>query len=488
MQEISRNLYRADQVRELDRIAIEQFGIPGFELMNRAGCVAFERLRLRWPDARRIAVLCGTGNNGGDGFVLARCVREAGMDVVVYQVGDAGRLSGDALQAKQLAEQLGITPEAWHRQALDAFDVLVDGLLGTGLRGEVSKQWAAAIEAINRSDVSVLALDIPSGLAADTGSPLGVAVRAQLTVTFIGRKQGLYTGEGPACCGEVLFESLDVPVQVYQTVPPAALLLVERQKLPPRSRSAHKGKFGHVLVVGGDYGMSGAARLAGEAALRAGAGLVSIATRRTHSALLNLSRPELMCHGTEQADELYPLLERATVVVTGPGLGQRRWGREMLKAVLGSQLPLVMDADALNLLATQPHMRNDWILTPHPGEAARLLQMSPADVQADRFGAVQALQNHFGGVCVLKGAGTLVYSQGVVPKVCSAGNPGMASGGMGDVLSGVIGSLLAQKIPLVEAAEQGVLIHALAADRAAVAGERGLLAHDLMPHLRKLVN
>ncbi len=488
MQEIPLNLYRADQVQKLDRIAIEQFHIPGFELMNRAGYAAFDALRSRWPDARRIAVLCGTGNNGGDGFVLARCACEAGMDVSAYQAGSADRLSADALHAKQLAEQLGVVSEPWHRQKLDSFDVVVDALLGTGLKGEVKERWAVAIEAINGSGKPVLALDIPSGLDADTGSPLGVAVRAQVTVTFIGLKQGLFTGEGPGYCGEVRLERLELPESAYLSVRPAAVLVTDRRKFKPRCRNAHKGDFGHVLIVGGDYGMSGAARLAGEAALRVGAGLVSIATRRSHSGVLNLPRPELMCHGVEEADELHPLLERATVVVIGPGLGKRRWGETMLKAVLGSGLPLVVDADALNLLASTPHARNDWVLTPHPGEAARLLQTTSAKIQADRFTSIKTLQKQFGGVCVLKGAGTLILAQDGCPKLCGAGNPGMACGGMGDVLSGVIGSLLAQKFTLPDAAREGVLIHALAADRAAVAGERGLLPSDLMPHLRKLVN
>ncbi len=489
MQDICLNLYRAEQVRELDRLAIEQSGISGFELMNRAGYAAFEALRNRWPDARRIAVLCGTGNNGGDGFVVARCAREAGMDVTVYQSGSSDRLSPDALHAKQFAGQLGVISTPWQRQDLSVFDVVVDALLGTGLKGEVKEPWAAAIEAINASGVPVLALDIPSGLEADTGSSQGTAVQATTTITFIGLKQGLFTGEGPKFCGKILFEQLGIPKQVYQTISPAARLLTDRKKLPPRRCNAHKGDFGHVLVIGGDYGMSGAVRLAGEAALRTGAGLVSIATRRTHASLLNLSRPELMCHGVEQADELSPLLKQATVTVVGPGLGQRRWGESMLKTVLGSGLPLVMDADALNLLAKQPHARNNWILTPHPGEAARLLGMTTTEIQKNRFAAILALQDRFGGVNILKGAGTLILTRNdTIPEVCSAGNPGMASGGMGDVLSGVIGSLLAQKLAPPDAAQQGVIIHALAADSAVMEGERGLLASDLMPHLRKLVN
>ncbi len=486
--QISRNLYRADQVRELDRIAIEQFAIPGFELMSRAGCAAFRALRARWPEIRRIAVLCGTGNNGGDGFVLARKALEEGLDVTVYQVGDPARVTGDALRARELAERTGVGPRPWQGNLPDGGELLVDALLGTGLSGTVREPWAQVVEAINSSGLPVVALDIPSGLDADSGAPLGSAVRARLTVSFIALKQGLFSGEGPELCGEVRLEGLDVPSQVYRKIEPSARLLEGETALPPRRRTAHKGDFGHLLVVGGERGMSGAVRLAGEAALRCGAGLVSIATRRSHATLLNLSRPELMCHGVEQPAELRPLLERATAVVIGPGLGRQRWGERLLEEVLDSRLPLVVDADALNLLAGTPQRRDGWILTPHPGEAGRMLGSSAAQIQADRFTALRELQRRFGGVVVLKGAGTLILAPDSIPDLCSAGNPGMASGGMGDVLSGVIGALLVQRTALAEAARHGVLLHARAADRAACGGERGLLAADLMPHLRRLVN
>ncbi len=482
-------LYRAEQMRELDRIAIETFGIPGIHLMDRAGCAAFEKMRTCWPDARRVAVLCGTGNNGGDGYVLARRAREAGLQVSLYQVGDESRIRGDAKLARELMERLGVAPEPWRGQSLSDFDLLVDGLLGTGLQGEsVSEPWAGAIAALNGSGVPILALDIPSGLSADTGSPLGVAIRARVTMTFIGYKQGLFTGEGPDHCGEVFLDRLGVPREVYEQVPSAAHLLTDREPFPPRRRTAHKGDFGHLLIVGGDGGMSGAVRLAGEAALRVGAGLVSIATCPAHAASLNLSRPELMCHGIENPRMLSPLLDRADVVVIGPGLGRERWGRSLLERVLTSELPLVVDADGLNLLAEAPSRCGEWVLTPHPGEAARLLGKSTEWIQRDRFTAARWIQERFDGVCVLKGAGTLILGPEGAPAVCAAGNPGMASGGMGDVLSGIIGALMAQGMSPLEAARQGVLVHAMAADRASAEGERGLLAGDLMPHLRKLVN
>lgn len=260
-----------------------------------------------------------------------------------------------------------------------------------------------------------------------------------------------------------------------------------RAWLPPRARASHKGDYGHVLVVGGDHGMVGAVRLAGEAAARTGSGLVSIATRAAHAAVSAAVRPELMCHGVECARDLRVLLQRASVVAIGPGLGQSAWAHDMLAAVLQMRLPRVVDADALNLLAQESMQCDHWVLTPHPGEAARLLDMTTKQVQADRLQAAQALQQRYGGVCVLKGAGTLVCTSESI-SICEVGNPGMASGGMGDVLTGIIAGLLAQGLSLVDAACAGVYIHAKAGDRAAQEGERGLLASDVMPHLRKLVN
>jgi ADP-dependent NAD(P)H-hydrate dehydratase / NAD(P)H-hydrate epimerase len=270
---------------------------------------------------------------------------------------------------------------------------------------------------------------------------------------------------------------------------PKTLSLKTLQKLlPPRARDAHKGLFGHVLIIGGDYGMAGAVRLAGEAALRAGAGLVSVTTRPEHIGVVSSARPELMCHGVTRADGLEKILTRATVLVIGPGLGQSDWSKNLLAAALSSPQPKVIDADGLNLLARQPHKNDNWILTPHVGEAGRLLNCTTASIGKDRIHAVKTLQNKFGGVCILKGAGSLIADKNSL-SICKAGNPGMASGGMGDVLSGIIGGLLAQGLSLQQATELGVCLHAHAGDLAAKKnGERGLLASDLILYLRKLVN
>ncbi|QQS54328.1 MAG: NAD(P)H-hydrate dehydratase [Candidatus Competibacteraceae bacterium] len=493
MRELPVELYRAAQVRELDRIAIAERGIPGYTLMGRAGEAAFQLLGQRWPKARRIVVVCGGGNNGGDGYVVARLARQAGIDARVLTVADPATLRGDAQTAWRDARAAEIVIVPFNTAELHDVDLIVDAILGTGLERAVSGLWREAIEAMNANPADILALDIPSGLHADTGAILGAAVHATATLTFIGLKQGLFTGQGPACCGDIGFADLAVPPDIYPALHPACWRYGGEDLpalLPRRSRSAHKGHFGHVLVVGGELGMAGAARMAAEAAARCGAGLTSIATRAAHAGLQAAARPELMFHGVETPAELVPLLDRATVVAIGPGLGRAVWGRTLLHAVLASDKPLVVDADALNLLAAEPVFRDHWVLTPHPGEAARLLKMTPAEVEADRFTAVEELALRFGGVTVLKGAGSLIASKadGLV-ALCAAGNPGMASGGMGDVLTGVIAALLAQGLSPFAAARAGVYLHGRAGDLAARAGgERGLLATDLLPCLRQLVN
>ncbi len=371
-------------------------------------------------------------------------------------------------------------------------DVIVDALLGTGLSGEVSGHYRQAIESINASGMAVLAVDIPSGLNADTGVVMGTAIKAQQTISFIAMKLGLYTGEAPDYVGELHFADLAVPDDIYQHFQATAKTTCYaglESFLAPRSRILHKGRAGHVLVIGGNHGYSGAVRMAGEAALRAGAGLVSIATRADHAGLINIERPELMVHGVESAQQLRPLMDKADILAIGPGLAQDDWARSLFAAALERDIPMVLDADALNLLAQNPQRRDNWILTPHPGEAARLLGQTINEVKADRFAAVEMIQQQYGGSVVLKGAGSLIYSGQLPFLICTDGNPGMASGGMGDVLTGIVASLWGQGLAQVMSAQLGVCLHGAAADMAVVAdGERGLLASDLMPWIRRLVN
>ncbi|NNF97404.1 MAG: NAD(P)H-hydrate epimerase, partial [Halobacteria archaeon] len=401
----------AEQCRELDRLAIEEFGISGNILMERAGEAAFNVLRDTWPNARRIAVLCGVGNNGGDGYVIARLAQEQGLNLTVLQVGETGRLQGDALAALQRLQGVDVSPTNYVEQDLADYDVIVDALLGTGLSGEVRSPFMLAINAINQCNTPLLAVDNTSGLDANTGIPCGLAVKADCTITFIGMKQGLLTGEAADYCGRIVFDDLKLPAAVYERVEPAAHRMAYPELitlLPPRKRATHKGDYGHVLIVGGNFGMTGAARLAGEAALRTGAGLVSIATRKEHAAVINCGRPELMCHGTENGEALKTLSARASVIAIGPGLGQDDWAQEMLAMAVARNLPLVVDADALNLLAQIDLQRQQWVLTPHPGEAARLLGDTTQDISSDRFAALGRLVEKYAATVALKGAGTLV--------------------------------------------------------------------------------
>jgi NAD(P)H-hydrate epimerase len=486
MSSLPRSLYTAAQARELDRRAIAT-GIKGYALMTRAGQAAFQLLRERWPQASRIVVLAGPGNNGGDGYVLARLAWNQHLDVKVVTVGPPHPLTGEAAEAANEATRARV-PEASWSGTLPPADVYVDALFGIGLNKPVGGEFAAAIAALNRSGAPVLALDIPSGLHADSGAELGEAVRAEATISFIALKAGLLSGRGPTLTGTLFFNDLSVPATIHDGMVPVAqrLLATDLAELGRRDRDAHKGRHGHVLVVGGNHGMAGAVALAGEAALRSGAGLVSVATRPEHVAMLVTRRPELMAVGMAKAGDLVPLLARADVVVLGPGLGQDDWGRALFGVALDSAKPLVLDADALNLLAQMPEKRSGWVLTPHPGEAGRLLGCSAADVQADRFAAVRALQARYGGSIVLKGAGSLVLDDAGL-ALCPYGNPGMATAGMGDVLAGVAGALAAQGVAQV--ARLAVLAHALAGDQAAHSGgERGLLASDLFPYLRQRVN
>ncbi len=486
MQILPEKLYLAKQVRELDRIAIEQYGIAGIELMRRAGGVVFELLKTHFARPH-IVVFCGAGNNAGDGYVVAKLALQAGFKLEVYYLSQPEHLQGDAFIAYQDYVEIGGHVSAFDKHVDFTQKVVIDALLGTGLNREVTGAYATAIALINASDCPVIAVDIPSGLNADTGHLMPNAVKAHYTVSFIGLKQGMFTGMAAEYCGDILYASLEVPAQVFQQVKHSAQL-IKALPLPKRHRCAHKGLNGHVLLVGGDYGYGGAIRLAAEASLRIGAGLVSVATRKKHAAFINGGRPELMCHGVETDLELLPLLNKASVIVIGPGLGQSPWAKALFQQVLTSDKPLVIDADALNLLAKQHRYSHNWVLTPHPGEAARLLVTTCAEIARDRFSAVAKLHQTYGGVAILKGAGTLLHNGGEI-KVSNTGNPGMASGGMGDVLAGMIAGLIAQGLTLDKAAASAVYLHGKAADLSAQAeGEIGLVASDLMPFIRKWIN
>ncbi|MEQ8858804.1 MAG: NAD(P)H-hydrate dehydratase [Pseudomonadales bacterium] len=485
-------LYTAAQCRELDRLAIEEQGIAGFDLMLRAGRAAFRELLDRWPECRRVVVCCGKGNNAGDGYVVAGLARESGLAVTLWQLGSAADLGGDAARARDWAAARGVEPRPGPPSAVDG-DVVVDALLGTGLRGELAGPFAACAVAINSSGLPVLAIDIPTGVNADTGSAAANAVWAAVTVTFIGRKLGLFTGPGIAHAGTVVFDDLSVPGAVYRALPGCPWLrypaLPSGYRLAARDANVYKQALGHLLVIGGERSMGGAPLMAAEAALRTGAGMVTVLTRAEHRPAILARRPELMVVDADDAAGRRRVLDKATALVVGPGLGQTPWSASLLHEALALGLPTVLDADGLNLFAdARPAAPAPLVVTPHAGEAARLLGLSSASIQQDRPGAALALARLAGGAAVLKGAGTLIAAvagaDAELLGVCGHGNPGMATAGMGDVLSGVIGGFLAQGMGVAAAAVAGTCLHGLAADRAALAlGRRSLLATDLLPTL-----
>ncbi|MCX4190454.1 NAD(P)H-hydrate dehydratase [Methylophaga sp. OBS3] len=484
-------LYSAAQTRELDRLAFEQHQLSSPILMARAGKAALKMLQQQWPFSRNILIVCGHGHNGGDGFELAKQATQAGFSAHIVFVGAIDSMSEAVKASYQSALTSGIQIQTLQDEWPES-DLLVDALLGTGINREVSGDYGLAIDKINSlSNTPVFALDIPSGLNADTGSVMGKAVKADKTLSFIGINIGLMSHDGPDHAGEIHYVDLAVPADIFSQISPLANRISLDALLPnlaPRKRNAHKGQFGHVLIIGGNEGMSGSVNIAAQAAARTGAGLVSVATHPSHAAFLNLSRPEIMCHGINQASDLSPLIDKATVICIGPGLGQDEWAQLVLHAALAAEKPMVVDADALNLLSQHPSCPNNWVLTPHPGEAATLLGISNSEVQNNRIEAAHTLQKKYGGTVVLKGCGSLVCSEDGL-LLSPFGNPGMSSGGMGDCLTGIIGGLLAQHFPIKLATQMAVALHGLAADNAAkVNGECGLLALDLLPFLQRLIN
>lgn len=473
-------------VRRMEAAAAVDLGSE-FALMQRAGQAAWRQLLSRWPHAQRIALVCGPGNNGGDGYLLASHALGAGRDVVVVRLGPPA-----SEVAKRACDEFVAAGGACTDSlaALDDADVIVDAVFGIGLSRAPDAAYIRLIDAMNRAPADVLALDVPSGVDARHGNVPGAAVVAQATLQLLAAHVGLTTGAAIDHCGTLLLDTLGL-------VPDAALADAHALNasalaiwLHPRLRDSHKGKNGHVLCIGGDVGSGGAIMLCADAALRCGAGLVSVATRTEHVAALLARRPEVMVAAACDAAGIAPLIARAGCIAMGPGLGSQPWGASLFDAGMTSAKALVVDADALNLLAEHPRaLPEDTVLTPHPGEASRLLGCSGAEVQRDRFGAARALVERFGCVVVLKGAGTVVAAPERKPYVVTAGNPGMSVGGMGDLLTGVIAALRAQGLPAFDAAACGALLHSVAGDDAAVDdGERGLLPSDLLPYLRRRAN
>jgi NAD(P)H-hydrate epimerase len=497
----------ADEMRAIDRATIEEYGVPGPVLMDAAGRGAADVLcGLRAPRGLRVAIVCGSGNNGGDGYVVARHLHNRGADARVYLCAPRAKIGGDAALYLRVIEKMGIpcVDASGGAAALDGFvreaDVIVDALLGTGLTAEVRGVYREVIEAVNALGALVLSVDIPSGLDAERGVPLGACVRADHTVTFAHPKTGLVGDPGFTRVGRLHVVDIGVPRGLGERLGARLWLLEEdevRALVPPRPAGGHKGTFGHLLVVGGSAGKTGAALLAGLGALRSGVGLATVASTAAGQRGLDSKTLEVMtatlCDGEEPDettwDRFQEIRRGSTAVALGPGIPRGAAMAAFVRRLVEScPLPLVVDADGLNHLAGDPtplaRALRPVVITPHPGEMARLCGSSVAAVQSDRIGVARAFAAAHRAIVCLKGARTVVALPDGRAWLNPTGNAGMATGGTGDVLCGLIGALLARGLEPADAARLAVYVHGLAGDRAAAQrGQTGLIAGDLLDAL-----
>lgn len=497
------------EMQAMDRRTIESFGLPGRILMENAGRGATAAILDTFPDlaAHRVGVIAGPGNNGGDGYVIARCLSQRDVAVTVFLLADRARIAGDAAANLDLLAPLGVpvvevpTLAAFDevRPALREPDIWVDALLGTGLQSEVRSYYKEAIDFINSRGRPVFAVDVPSGLNADTGQPCGTCIRATATATFGFAKMGHYQFPGSDLSGRLHVVDIGIPPHVVADIAPRQLLLTAddvTNSLAPRAPDSHKGRSGHLLVLAGAPGKSGAASMTARAALRAGAGLVTLAAPASINAILAAGAPEVMTAllpeidggrlGLSSFEPLCGLLDGKRCLALGPGLGQAPETADLLRRVVAeSRLPLVIDADGLNNLAGAVAMLAQRtapvVLTPHPGEMARLAQTSVTVVQSDRIACAREFAQAFKVHLVLKGAGTVIAHPDGFVFVNATGNSGMAAGGMGDALTGLIAGFIVQGFPVAAACHLGVYLHGAAADRqAACKGPWGYLASDVI--------
>jgi hydroxyethylthiazole kinase-like uncharacterized protein yjeF len=499
-------VYDAQQVLTNEGLIAQSQKVPMYQLMEWAGKAAFEQLSQHWPKAKVILLLCGKGNNGGDGFIIARLAHLAGIKVSVLLTCQPSEIKGDANIAYQAMISAGVK-QVFTENILEHIrrfqgQVIVDALFGIGFYGVLAEPGQQWVEAINENKTPVLSVDTPSGLCASTGYVNEKnAVIADITVTFIVYKQGLLTGQAANFVGKIILAELTLGTAFKQQVASKhlyqslSMLINDTSPLKKRWRTSHKGSIGQILAIGGNVGMPGAIRLASEGALRSGAALVSVCCHDDNQNLVFNGRPELML-APSNAKELAQskAMEKASVILLGPGLGQQTWSQQLFDLVIEQskqrkfQKLMVIDADALTLLARIPRYYKHWILTPHPKEAAILLGCSVKDVEADRFKAVRAIVKKYGGICVLKGAGSLICD-GEQVVINSTGNAGMASGGMGDVLSGIVAAFILQAEHYFAAVCLAVYIHGAAGDIiASTYGQRGMLASDLFTPIQQLTN
>ena len=499
----------AQTMQEIDKQAIEEFGIPGLDLMESAGQRCVDAIIAEFGPTGNTAIIAGSGNNGGDGYVIARLLSKAGWSVRVYVLSDRSRISGDAaINLERLSQDsVAYCPHegqlsARYMDEIARADVIVDAMLGTGLHDDVSGVYREAVEIINASGRPVLAVDIPSGIHGTTGRVLGDAVRASVTVTFACAKLGHVLYPGAEHTGRLIIADIGIPLNIMAAAPGYDLLNDEsiRPLLRRRALQAHKGQFGHCLVVAGSTGKTGAAALSANSAVRAGSGLVTLAVAESLHAILETKTTEVMTvplpdsnsgHVTSSAfPAIEMLLDGKDALALGPGLGRRPGTTALVQTIVETvSLPMVIDADGLNALSDDVTILRskksaEIILTPHPGEMARLLSISVPDVEENRISVAREFARNFGVYLVLKGARTVIASPDGTAAINGSGNPGMASGGMGDVLTGIIVSLLGQRYSAWDACRLGVFIHGYAADMVAEnKGEIGICASDVQEML-----
>ncbi len=477
-------------MRQLERDAADSLGLTLYELMQRAGQASYELARARWPQTQHWLILCGHGNNGGDGYVVARLAQAAGLNVTLLACEGRNPLPEEAQLAQQAWLEAGGVIHAATVAWPETVDLIVDALLGTGINRPPASPYADLIDLANAHGAPVLAIDVPSGLDAANGATPGSAIVADHTLSMIALKPGQLTGKARDVVGRLHCDNLGLGAFLAGETAPVVRYDAQDlvRWLKPRRATSHKGDHGRLLVIGGDKGTAGAIRMTGEAALRSGAGLVRVLTHEDNIGPILTARPELMVDALCE-EALEQALTWADAIAIGPGLGQRDWAQKALMKVAASEKPMLWDADALNLLAINQDYRQNRIITPHPGEAARLLGVKTSEIERDRLHAAQTLAKRYGGVVVLKGAGTIIASTADDLAIADVGNAGMASGGMGDVLSGIIAALLGQKLTLLEAACAGCVAHGATADAVAQQrGTRGMLATDLFELLWQFVN
>ena len=499
-------LYTASETRKIDNLAIKEKGVSGYSLMQMAAEFTLDVILREFSPVEELIIFCSKGKNSGDGFLLGSFAKEFGLEVTIVMSNTSNVIKGvsrKAFEEMKDAKVKIISTKSVEKLKVSNKTVIVDALIGTGLKGNLRKNIKESIFALNKLGVKlpVLSLDIPSGVNPDTGDADDIAVYADITATFVAQKRGCFTSVGKKFSGEIIYSDLEIPKNLFSKITSTSYVVDYEDsisKVVYREQDAHKGHFGNVVIVGGDRGLGGAGLLSSRAAVYSGAGLTSLVTRPEHVSASLVSCPEVMVKGVDSGQDIEEHLVKPDVIAIGPGLGQSAWSEQMIQRVFWEaekrDISVIMDADALNLL-TKLKLSSDLpkrlILTPHPGEAARLLNTSVAVIESNRFSAAAKIQKKFNATVVLKGSGTVIcHKSGGTQKwgICDSGNPGMATGGMGDVLTGIIAGLLAQGLTLKEAAEAGVDLHAKAADQASLEfGEAGLTSSDVINELKYLL-